>query len=189
MNGKLIVFEGLDCSGKTTLINDILKENNEKAVYSKGIGSDSWMGKLAKRLHCTFVFYIELWYNIILNIFPALRKGKIILQDRYNISIDSYIPLVKRWYNRMIILIFRTFLPKPDILIYLTLPLEERIKRLKEKNTKYEILLAKNPLLILKREAEYGLYYNSFKGMKIKIDTQANDIRGAKNKASRFIFQ
>jgi len=176
MKGLLIVCEGLDCSGKTTAINKLLNHNNKKYVYSKGIGSDTFIGRISRKFHCTLMFFIELIYFIFTKIKPNLKKRKIILQDRYDVSITSYIPLTNRWYNKFIIKIFKKFVIKPSAIIYFHLPLKERIKRLEEKGAKYELILANDPDLISFREKEYLSWFNKFKGSKIKIDTKKNDI-------------
>jgi len=62
--GKLIVFEGLDCSGKTTAINNLLKQNNKNFIYNKGIGTKTRLGKICGRFPCTLLFSIELLIGI-----------------------------------------------------------------------------------------------------------------------------
>jgi len=178
MKGKLIVCEGLDCSGKTTTINEILNNNedNKKYTYNKGIGSNTLIGRISRRFPSTLLFFIELIYFTFTKIKPNLKKGKIILQDRYDISIISYVPLTNKWYNKFIVKIFKGFVIKPDAIVYLYLPLKEHIKRLKEKGAKYELILANNPNLITFRKKEYLKWYEEFNGPKIKINTKKNNI-------------
>jgi len=188
MKGKIIVCEGLDCSGKTTAINQVLNfktkinlkaqtEPKPNLIYSKGIGADSNFGRLARRFPSTFIFLLELLFNIYTRIISNLRKGNIVLQDRYNISILSFIPNTTRWYNRLLIFLVKPFIPKPNAIVYFHLPIKHRIKRLKEKAKKYELMLVRNPRLITLREKEYLKWYNQFKGPKIKINTEDNNIR------------
>lgn len=186
MKGKLIVCEGLDCTGKTTTINEILN-NNERFIYSKGIGSNTLIGKVSRRFPSTFLFFIELIYFVITKIKPNLKKGRIILQDRYDISITSYVPLTNRLYNKLLIKISKRLIIKPNAIVYFYLPLEEHIKRLKQKGAKYELMLANNPHLILIREKEYLKWYEEFKGFKTKIDTGKNDIRQSTILLNKFI--
>lgn len=155
VNGKLIVCEGLDCTGKTTAINKILEQKNEQFVYSKGIGSNTFIGKISRKFPSTFLFFIELIYHLTTKIEPSLKQGKIILQDRYNLSITSYVPLTNKWYNQLVIKTFKRFILKPDAIVYFYLPVEEHIKRLKQKGAKYELMLANNPNLIIQRKKEY----------------------------------
>lgn len=186
MKGKLIVCEGIDCTGKTTAINKILKKD-KRFIYSKGIGSNTFIGKVSRRFPSTFLFFIELVYFIITKIKPGLKKGNIILQDRYNISITSYVPLTNKWYNKLIIKFFKRFIIKPDAIVYFYLPLEEHIKRLKEKGTKYEAILSNNPVLIKIRDKEYLKEYKRFKGPKRKINTKDNNIEQTARKLKIFV--
>ena len=62
MPGKFIIVEGLDCSGKTTLINELLKEIHN-SIYCKGIGNHNFIGKIAKFFHSTLSFGFELIYR------------------------------------------------------------------------------------------------------------------------------
>jgi thymidylate kinase len=188
MSGFLIVCEGLDCSGKTTTINEILRKSKScRFIYSKGIGSDTRIGKISRKFPSTLMFFIELTYFIFIKIRPNLKKGDIILQDRYDISIKSYVPVVNRFYNRLIIKFFNLFIIKPNAIVYFHLPLKNRIKRLKEKGAKYELILANNPSLIISREKEYIKWYNNFKGPKININTEKNNIEKASEILNNFI--
>ncbi len=187
MKGLLIVCEGLDCSGKTTAIKEILKGNNKQFVYSKGIGSNTLIGAISRKFPSTFLFFIELVYFIFAKIKPNLKKGKTILQDRYDISIISYVPLTKRKYNRLLIKIFEKFVIRPNAIVYFHLPLNERIKRLKEKGARYELMLAERPSLIMIREKEYLKWYSNFNGPKIKINTKKNNIKKSSRILEKFI--
>ena len=186
MKGKLIVCEGLDCSGKTTTINEILN-NNKKFIYSKGIGSNTFIGKISRKFPSTLLFFIELIYFVITKIKPNLKKEKIILQDRYDISITSHVPLTNRLYNKLLIKIFKKFIIKPDAIVYFYLPLNEHIRRLKQKGAKYELILANNPILISSKKREYQKWYEQFKGPKIKINTGKNNIKQSAKKVTNFI--
>ena len=186
MKGKLIVCEGLDCSGKTTAIEQIIN-SNPRYVYSKGIGADSRFGRMARRFPSTFIFLSELVYNLYGNTIPNLRKGNIVLQDRYDISVTSFVPNTNRRYNKLLIAIIKPFIPKPDAVVYFNLPLEERIKRLREKGKKYEMLLAENPEMITTREREYERWYEQFKGQKIRINTQEKNIKETARALEEFV--
>jgi len=166
-----VVCEGLDGAGKTSSIKKVLEKHKE-FVYSKGIGSKTFFGKMARRFPSTFMFLIELIYITFRSIKPNLGRNKIVLQDRYDFSVITFVPLANRWYNLIIRKIFCSFLEKPDALVYFSVLLGERIKRLrKEEDNKYHILLAENPNLIKIREKEYLNHYNGFNGKKIIIDT------------------
>ncbi|MEK6968903.1 MAG: hypothetical protein AABW48_00575 [Nanoarchaeota archaeon] len=187
VNGKLIVCEGLDCTGKTTTIKKILEQKNEQFIYSKGIGSNMFIGKISRKFPSTFLFFIELIYGLTTTIKPSLKKGKIILQDRYTISITSYVPLTNKWHNQLIIKTFKRFILKPDAIVYFYLPVKEHIKRLKQKGAKHELILANNPNLIIQRKKEYLKWYNCFQGPKIKINTLTNNEQETAKKLNSFI--
>ena len=186
MNGRLIVFEGLDCSGKTSTIEEIIRTNSNY-VYNKGVGSNTFLGRNALRFPCTFSFFSELIYNMLFRVKPLLEAGKTVLQDRYDISISSYLPLADKWYNQAFIKFFERFLIKPDAVVYLYLPLEERVKRLERKGGKYEKMLLRNPELVEQRERRYANWYDGFDGPKIKINTLENDLEETARIARGFI--
>lgn len=178
MKGKLIVCEGLDCTGKTTNIKEVLKGSKiNNFIYCKGIVSETIAGKISRRFPSTIIFFIELIYIMLTRIKPALRNGKSILLDRHDISITSYVPLTAKFYNRWIISVFSRLIIKPDAIVYFHLPMDEHIRRLNEKGTRYELILAGNPALIAQRKREYLHWYTDFQGPKIKIDTAKNNIQ------------
>jgi dTMP kinase len=184
LRGLFIVFEGLDGSGKTTLIKEILNLNPESFVYSRGIASPTLIGKIAKKLPSTFMFTLELFYLTFSKIRPLLKKGKIVLQDRYSPSIITYIPKARRWYNKLIIRIFRPFLLKPHLFVYLHIPQEERIERLKKDNNKYHQILIRNPKLIQARDSEYMKIFLNLNGEKLFLRT---DVASPQELASRVL--
>ncbi len=186
MRGKLIVCEGLDCSGKTTAIEGIINSNS-RYVYSKGIGSDSNFGRIARRFPSTLIFLSELVYNVYIHIIPNLKEGKAVLQDRYDISVASFIPKANRLYNQLLIRAAGLLIPKPNAIVYFHLPLEERLKRLKQKGKKYELMLVEHPEIITLREREYEKWYDRFEGPKIRIDTGRNNIQQTARTLKKFI--
>lgn len=186
MSGKLIVCEGLDCSGKTTTIEEVINLNPEY-VYSKGIGSNSKFGRTARRFPSTFMFLSELVYNTYTHILPNLKKGKTVLQDRYDVSVTSFVPNTNRWFNQLLIHTARLLIPEPDAIVYFHLPLEERIKRLRQKGKKYELMLAENPDMIRLREKQYESWYAQFDGPKMRIDTERNDIQQTARLLEEFV--
>jgi len=177
MKGKLIVCEGLDAAGKTTIIEEALKRLDKYYIYNKGLISNTIIGKLAPKIPSTFSFMAELAYNTNLIIKPKLRQGYNVLQDRYDLSVLSYIPSAEKSYNKSIAKFFNNFLLKPDILAYFTVSEEERIKRLSAgPYNKYHEILINNPGLIRQREEKYCELYDSFNGKKFKIDTTNRSI-------------
>jgi len=188
MKNRYFVFEGIDCSGKTTAINRVIKKlGKEDYAYVKGIGSNSLLGKIAKKVHSTSIFCLELIFNYLLRVRPIIKKGKCVLQDRNIISITSYLSKNKRYKKRYILRLAKKLTLNPDAIIYLHLPLYERINRLKNKGGYYESFLSKNPRIISEREVEYNKWYLGFNGPKIEIDTEKNNISQTVDKIVTFI--
>lgn len=171
MNGKFIVCEGLDCSGKTTTIKNALKYFDKKQIiYSKALKSNTIFGKLSRIFPSTFSLLLELLYLDKFFIRPNLKKGKIIIQDRWYHSILSHNPENKK--DKFLEKIFIPRLTKPDLLIYFSVSFSERIKRLKKTSQiKDHNILLYNPERIKQKESRYIEHYNNFKGQKEIIDT------------------
>lgn len=187
MKGKIIVCEGLDCSGKTTLLREALSFIGNNFVYVKCMGSDTWMGRIARSFPSTFTFSAEFIFITFFKLIPNLLLGKTILADRYDVSIFSYVPLTNRVYNRIILKLLSLFVIKPSAIIYLYISWKKRLKRLLKKGTKYELLLAKNSHLIQLREKIYLDWFNKFEGNKMKIDTGKNNLKNTLNKFFDFV--
>lgn len=172
--GIFIVSEGLDCSGKTTSIKAAIGIIGEKAAYSKGLCSGTFAGRMASRFPSTFLFLIEQIYLTYFVIKPKLRKGKIVLQDRYFISIASHLPSAAKLHNRLLIKAAKPFLLAPDILVHFNVSEKERIKRLKQNPYRHHAELIEKPWLIALREEAYKRHYRGFNGRKAVIDTTNN---------------
>lgn len=170
-SGRFIVCEGLDCSGKTTGIKKAIESIGKKAVYSKGLCSETFMGRIASKFPSTFLFLAEQLYLTYFVIRPNLKKGKIVLQDRYINSIECHLPSAARAYNKLLISIAKLFLLRPDILVNFTVSKDERIKRLKQKQSLHHKVLIEKPQLIELREEACQKQYKIFNGRKGIIDT------------------
>lgn len=182
--GLFIVCEGLDGAGKTTTIKEFLRRNDKNInyFYSKGLKSDTYMGRFAGKYPSTLTFFLELAYITNRIIKPKLKENKIVLQDRYNISLLSFVPAVDRWYNQLAAFLIQPYLIKPDLLIYFSVEKEERINRLKKTaDNKYHALLVKHPDMIGLRERKYFELYLKHGGKKAMIDTSNRSIDSVVN--------
>ena len=94
-----IVIEGLDSSGKTSLAKS-LSEENDNFVYLKAMSSENIFGRFVKKFPFTIMFLLDLIFLTYFFIKPLLRNRKIVYQDRYDLSLKTYIPLSKMIYNR-----------------------------------------------------------------------------------------
>lgn len=182
MKGKLIIFEGIDGSGKTTTIKrtmKILKDKN--IVYVKGFTNDT---RFSKFIHSNpdsslFYFYFILKTSFVIK--PLLAKGKIILLDRYKQSVDIFPPDSTLVRNKIVKFLSIPFFIKPDLYIHLKVSVKECIKRLikkkDEEHKKYHMTLIKKPETLKLMLKEHDKVYNNIKGNKIAIDTTNKNIK------------
>jgi len=149
--GMLICIEGIDASGKTTQAKLLVKNLNERgyeAVYTseptKGFFGQILRQKILygnERVPAVveaLLFALDRLEHVEKEIKPALEKEKIVVSDRYLYSSIAYqgaAGLDPAWIeeiNRRAI--------KPDLAIYLDVPAEVVIKRLKRKRSVMETL-------------------------------------------------
>lgn len=147
--GKLIVFDGLDGSGLTTQANLLVKKINKnlgkkafllKEPTSSLIGGliRSWLSNdwRSSQECLQLLFAADRAYHLEKEIIPLLRKGKIVILDRYIFSSLAFggIELEEEWLRE----INRNFL-LPDLTFFLKVSPKNCIKRIKE--TRYELRL------------------------------------------------
>lgn len=179
-HGKLVLFEGLDGAGKTSVMLEVMKNIDGKInlLYCKGVGSDTFWGRTAKRFAKTFLFLLELLDITYFSIEPALKAGKIILQDKYIFFVASHIPDVEKRLNKALIKLVYPLLFEPDLIFYFQVSPEERIRRLEGtalKNRFHEMLID-NPWLILEREKKYQELLSAFQNKVICVDTTGKSV-------------
>ncbi len=142
MTGRLIVFEGLDGTGKTTqieLLSKYLQERHLPVVITRW-NSSRLVSKAIKRakkarlltpylystLHATdFLYRLE---NIII---PSLDEGFYVIADRYvytALARDIARNVDRRWVEHLYALA-----PRPDLAFYCRTSLEESLERIAEK--------------------------------------------------------
>lgn len=171
--GFFIVCEGLDCAGKTTVIKqaiEYLKKDNFPVSYSKGLKSNTLAGKISNIFPTTASLLTELLYLDNAYVKPSLEKGDNIIQDRWYNSVLSHNP--ENIKDKLLEKTLVPYLSKPDMLIYFSVSLDERIKRLKQKTrTRDHEILWRNPAIIRQKEERYISYYNNFNGSKAVLDT------------------
>lgn len=145
MKGLLIVFDGLDGSGKGTMVHEakkflLSKGIPEERIFTTAEPTHGYYGKKVRELLQSTVNpdvnarqFLDLYAedrkeHIGNEILPALNTGKIILCDRYKYSTFVYqnlqgIPLEK-------ISEIHKGMPVPDIAFVLDLPVEGALKRI-----------------------------------------------------------
>lgn len=189
--GKLIVFEGLDGSGKSTqvrILSEFLKKEGYNVVVTEWNSSRiiSKVLKRAKRarmldpisfsvLHASdFIARLE---NIII---PSLQEGDIVIADRYiytALARDRARGARNSWIENIYMMA-----PVPDISIYCWIPPEEALKRVVSKNKGglpkyYEAGMDIYPNLspydaFLKFQSDMERYYDGLlrEGKLVKVD-------------------
>lgn len=155
MKGKLIVFEGLDKSGKETqskLLVEHLRSKGFEAVYADEPTSENPIGRLIKAWlshneeiesgkAIALLYTADRYEHLKKNITPNLESGKIVVLDRYYYSTMAYEKALYgvdiEWIKEM-----NKFVQKPDLVILIDTDPEECIKRaeVKDRHEKLELL-------------------------------------------------
>ncbi len=141
----LIAIEGIDGSGKST-IADYLKEELEKEGFRVVVFKEPTNSIYGQKIRQSFnnrldahkeleLFLLDRKHDVEKNILPALKKGYIIVMDRYYYSTIAYqgargidIDKIKKMNEKIA--------PKPDLVIILDVKPEIGIRRIKERGDK-----------------------------------------------------
>ncbi len=141
---SLIVFEGIDGTGKSTQAALLEQQINDDAPDTAiriaeptksphGMKIREAMMSAKERL--SFDEELDLFvqdrkYNVEHNIRPALAAGKAVILDRYYFSTAAYQGTRGKMSWQEIIDINERFAPKPSILIVFFLPVDEALERI-----------------------------------------------------------
>jgi len=141
MKGRLIAFEGIDGTGKSTqikLLAEFLREQGGRRVVLTREPTDSEYGRRIRELYvnrgsCTPEEELELFLqdrrlHVRELIDPELAAGSIVLTDRYYYSTAAY--QGANGLNVQDILERNSFAPRPDLVILLTMPPELSAERI-----------------------------------------------------------
>lgn len=137
--GKLIVVEGIDGSGKSTQIDLVYKwlQSQSKSVYSTEWNSSKLVKsttKLAKKQKMftptTFSLllatdFADRWEN---NMLPMLKAGVIVLADRY--AFTAFARDVARGVDSEWVRNLYSFATQPDLVFYFRVPLDISVDRI-----------------------------------------------------------
>ena len=174
--GIFICIEGLDGSGKTThahrLVRNLQKKELE-AIYTtepsrgelgKFIRSSVLEGeKRVPRVLETVLFAVDRVEHLEKMVKPALQQGKIVVSDRYIYSSLAYqgsAGLDVNWIKEI-----NSFVLPADIAIYIDVPPEVVVKRIKRKKSVMERLETQR-----KVQEVYMMFVNSEKLIRIDGD-------------------
>ncbi len=138
--GSLLVFEGIDGTGKSTQISLLARALTEQG-HNVLLSYEPTDGPLGKKLRASMIegrlspdeelalFHDDRRDHVKRLILPALREGKIVILDRYYFSTMAYQgtrgydPVKIREHNE-------TFAPIPDQVFLLELPVATALKRI-----------------------------------------------------------
>jgi dTMP kinase len=138
--GKLIVFEGIDGAGKTT-VHKALKERmggRDDIVFS-GEPTDSEYGKRVREAlrdggvsaeELLFLFVQDRIEHVKNVVVPALKEGKVVILDRYYLSTVAY-QASRLFLLKELLFLNALFSPGPDLVIYFEVPVKQALERVK----------------------------------------------------------
>jgi len=155
MNGKLISIEGIDGSGKTSLVERIKSKLNRGIIYTKeptdydtGITVKKFLNSEIDPLSLAFLFMADHSEHISRLIRPSLDQGKTVVVDRYidsryayqGVTLQKYFSDPIRWLKNL----HSPFSIKPDYTILLAVDLDIAIERIKQREQK---IMAKDDVI------------------------------------------
>ena len=172
--GKFIVFDALDGSGQTTQIDklaDFLKKKKIKVYLTKEPTSNLIGGLIRSQLshewksspECLqLLFAADRAHHLEKEIIPILKKGVVVICDRYFFSSFAYgaLELNQNWLFK----INEHFL-LPDLTFFLKVSARVCIERIKE--TRYELTLFEKEKLLEKVWRNYQKIAKKFENIEI----------------------
>jgi dTMP kinase len=174
--GILIVFEGIDGSGKSTqaeILLEKLQEEDFDVVYFREPSRGKWGRKIKKKaLHAdslTPVEELDLFLkdrreNVEKNLKPALKKKKVVILDRYYYSTIAY-QGAKGIDEKLIRRMNEEFVVEPNLVFIFDIDPQKGLERI-ENRKKKDRLFEREDYLVKVREI-----FRSFKGEKfVHID-------------------
>jgi dTMP kinase len=149
-NGVFLTIDGIDGSGKTTqskILVDSLIRNNFDAIYTMEPSNGQIGTFIKKKLIVNekaspeveaLLFAADRFEHINTEILPLLKKGKIVVSDRYvyaSIAYQGAQGIDLEWIENL-----NYFTIEPDLAIYIDVPPEVGISRKKGKKSVFENL-------------------------------------------------
>ena len=160
--GVLIVFEGIDGSGKTTQAQILLSKLERRgfvSVYFREPSLGRWGREIKKKAALADsvtpeeeldLFQKDRKENVEKNLIPSLRAGKVVILDRYYFSTIAYQgakgidPEVLRKMNE-------AFAVKPDLVFILDVKPEQGLARIADRGTKDALFEREDYLVQVRR--------------------------------------
>ena len=163
MQGKFIVFEGIDKSGKHTqsrMLFEYLRKKGNRVIYTDEPTSDNPAGLLIKDWLAgkfelksgeaiTLLYTADRFEHLKRTILPALEKGMTVISDRYFYSTIAYESAIfgvpQEWIRKL-----HEKVRKPDVVIFIDIEPEISLQR---RRTRPDDRLEKAELLNKVRDA------------------------------------
>jgi dTMP kinase len=183
---KFIVIEGIDGSGTTTqseLLKEYLIEKGEKAIVSPE-PSEGIIGKFVRNIlqnkdllnhsnqnfdeQMAYLFAADRYdhlYNEKNGVFQLIEKGYYVISTRYYFSSLAYNGNSSQQWE--LIQTLNQKFSQPDLVIYLDLPVEVSLDRIKDRTLKevYE-----NRAKLTKVRENYNIIFTNYPGKLLTID-------------------
>lgn len=182
-NGYLIVFEGIDGSGKTTQskkLLDFLTTRGVDCAWFREPG-DSTAGKKIRELamnetHLAPEDELELFMadrreNVSSNLLPHLAAGRVVLLDRYYFSSACY-QGARGLDMDNILKLHQNFAPSPDIALYIDVDVEVALQRISTNRGQRAVRFETETFLKKVRDKYLDLCRQ---GLLVKIDGNRNE--------------
>ncbi|MGC9141279.1 MAG: dTMP kinase [Caldimicrobium sp.] len=140
--GKLIVIEGIDGAGKSTLFTILKERFSHKNIVFSFEPTQGQYGKILRNLlkeakgdqkTLLELFLKDRTEHVEKLILPSLKEGKTILLDRYYLSTIAYQGVHFRELPYLL-LKNETIAPLPDLVIYLEIPIKLALERIQKRN-------------------------------------------------------
>ncbi len=192
--GILIVFEGIDGTGKTTqaeiLLNRLRKKDFE-VVYFQEPSMGKWGREIKKKAAFSNsitpeeeldLFQKDRRENVEKNLKPALEKRKIVILDRYYFSTIAY-QGARRIDRGFIRSINEEFVVMPDLVFILDIDVKNGLQRI-ETRKKRDILFEQEEYLVKVREI-----FKSFNGENIIHIDGHKSIEEISNEIGAVVFK
>ncbi len=153
MQGKLIVVEGIDKSGKSTqgkMLVDFLNSKDRDTVFCSeptyenpvGLLIRNWLNgevEIYSGEAIAMLYTADRYEDLKTRALPALESGKNVVMDRYVLSTIVYQSVLYgvdiEWIKKL-----NKFAKKPDLTIFIDIPAEESIKRAGKNADRHEKL-------------------------------------------------
>jgi len=167
-SGKLIVFEGIDGAGKTT-VHKALKERmrgRDDIVFSCEPTDGEYGRKVREALRkrnvsaeeLLFLFMQDRIQHVKNVVVPLLKEGKVVVLDRYYLSTVAY-QVSQLFSLEELLFLNGLFFPIPDLVVYFEMPIERALERLKRRSMNLSVFEREEKLREVAENYERILQY------------------------------